>query len=99
MQISVWWDYDHKKHPQADLQGSFQEKFATRAPLAKENKLLLFVGAVASGWLERKDGKYLQGMGRRGILDHYIRRNDHQKLISLHDPKPMGFKIEGAFHI
>lgn len=99
LQISVWWDYDHTKHPQANLQGSYQERFTTSTPLAKENKLPLFVGAVASGWLERKDSKHLQGIGRGGILDHYIRRSNRQELISLPDPKPMGYQLEGAFYM
>jgi hypothetical protein len=100
IQISVWWDYDHGSHPQANLQGNRRESFNTAAPLAKRQHYPKFVGAVAAGWLERRKGKYLQGKGgRQGIFESYLRRDAQAALKALPDPKPTGFEAEGRVHL
>ncbi len=97
LRVSVWWDYDHSRHPQADLAGNARESFSTSAPLAKRSKYPQFVGAVASGWLERKEGKWLQGKGFHGIFDAYVRRDARLTLGAMKDPVPEGYEAEGRF--
>ena len=99
MRISVWWDYDHAHHPQANKEGNFREQFHTSAPLAKRQHYPKFVGAVASGWLERATGKYLQGEGIKGIFDRYVRRDRASELAELATPTPTGFRAEGRVHM
>ena len=98
LRVSVWWKYDHEKHPQKDAPGNAQECFRTSRPLAKEQHYPKFVGAFASGWLERETGKYLQGRGPTGIFDKYVRRNELDALKQLADPIPAGFASEGDLH-
>ncbi|MGQ2979197.1 MAG: hypothetical protein ACT6Q9_05810 [Polaromonas sp.] len=97
LQISVWWKYDHSKHPQADLQGSYRETFTGTAPLAKSQHYPKFVGAFASAWLERSTAKHLQGRGAKHIFKHYVRRGESENLDAIPTPVPNGFDAEGKF--
>lgn len=99
VRLSVWWKYDHAQHPQAHLSGNSRESFCTSAPLAKKQHYPKFVGVVASAWLERKCGKYLQGKNNEAIFDQYTRKGELQNLRGLLNPTPQGFFHEGAFHM
>jgi hypothetical protein len=99
LRISIWWDYDHSKHPQANLIGNSKERFLTSEPLAKRQHYRRFVGAVLSGWLEREKGKYLQGKGKRGLFDLYRRQDAVAPLEALPVPHAEGFLAEGKFMI
>lgn len=98
LRISVWWKYKHELHPQKDMEGNYRESFSCSLPLAKGSKFPKFVGVCASGWLERKVGKYLQGKKREGIFDTYIRRGELAELKKLPLPEPKGFAPQGKFH-
>lgn len=97
IRITVWWDYDHSKHPQANLEGNQRERFHGPSPLAKPQHYPRFVGAFSSGWLERRTGAYIQGRGGQGLGEVYTRRTDAEVLSDLPNPIPMGFKAEGKF--
>ncbi len=95
LRISVWWDYDHSRHPQANLTGNSKEQFRTPTPLANRQHYRRFVGATVSGWLERKNGKFLQGKGKRGLFDLYRRQEAIPTLEVLPVPEAKGFLAEG----
>ena len=76
LRISVWWKYDHSRHPQANLEGNAREKFITSSPVAKKQHYPKFVGVTVSGRLERKTGKHLQGTGHNRLFDIYTRRGE-----------------------
>lgn len=97
IELSVWWNYDHSRHPQAELTGGHREKFQGPTPLAKPQHYKDFVGAFASGWFERRTGAFLQGRGNRGIFERYVRRADAGRLAEMPMPKPQGFAAEGKF--
>lgn len=97
IRISVWWDYDHSKHPQADAHGDYRESFSLSQPLAKDSYYPKFVGVTVSGWLERKTGKHLQGKGKEHLFDVYMRRGSKELLQKLPEPKPIGYETEGKF--
>ncbi len=99
LRVSVWWDYDHSNHPQANMTGNSRENFTTSRPLAKRSHYPKFVGATASGWLERKTGKHLQGKGSQGIFDTYLRRDLKNALQAVPTPSPKGYNAEGKFFI
>ena len=99
VRISVWWKYDHSKHPQANSKGMAQESFSTPSPLAKRQHYPKFVGVVCSAWLERDNGKYIQGQGNDHIFKKYTRKNELEYLKRLPNPIPNGFKPEGRFHM
>lgn len=99
LRISVWWKFNHSKHPQANLTGNARENFNTSSPLANRYHYKNFVGVVISGWLERKTDKYIQGKSNECIFDRYIRKGEKVELEKLHSQQPKGFKIEGKFHI
>jgi hypothetical protein len=99
VRISVWWKYDHSKHPQADLSGNARERFMTASPLAKRAQYPKFVGVVCSAWLERDAGKYLQGHGNDHLFEMYTRRGELDLLRHLADPVPLGYEAEGRFHM
>lgn len=98
LRISVWWKYVHEKHPQANLTGNRKERFSMSSPLADKSKFKNFVGVVASAWLERKNGKYIQGKNNKAIFDVYTRKGEKSKLENLPIQTPEGFKTEGKFH-
>lgn len=96
--ISVWWNYNHAAHPQADLNGNYKESFTCSSPLAKRSKYKDFVGAVCSGWLERNEGRHIQGYGSNHLIETYTRKADLQTLKDLPIPTSKGFKPEGKFY-
>lgn len=99
LRISVWWKYDQTLHPQANLTGNAKESFSCASPLANKVHYNKFVGVTASGWLERKAGKYLQGKGNRGIFEIYTRKGEKAELEKIVAPAPNGFDIEGPLHM
>lgn len=99
VRISVWWKYDHNKHPQANLEGNARETFSTPSPLAKRQHYPKFVGVVCSAWLERDKGKYLQGKGSHHLIEKYTRKNELGNLKQIPNPIPNGFEPEGRFHM
>lgn len=98
LRISVWWKYNHALHPQANLTGNARETFSTSSPLAKRTHYKNFVGVTVSGWLERKEGKFLQGKGRKAVFDIYTRTSEKDALEKLPIPKPEGYLSEGKFY-
>jgi hypothetical protein len=98
LRISVWWNYDHSKHPQANLTGNSRENFNCTSPLAKRSQYKEFVGVTATGWLERQTGKFLQGKDRRAIFDIYTRSTEKEILANLPVQQPNGFEVDGKFH-
>ena len=97
--ISVWWKYDHSKHPQANLEGNQRENFSLPEPLAKKNHYRKFVGVVTSCWLERKNYKHLQGKNREHITVDYTRKGELEFLKELPTQKPNGYDISGPFYL
>jgi len=95
IRISIWWDYCHENHPQANLEGNKKERFQMSKPLAKSRHYPKFVGAMASGWLERTTDKHLQGYRNNGLYDTYVRRQNKDELQRVPKAKPIGFKEEG----
>lgn len=98
LEISVWWKYNHKLHPQAKLSGNSHESFNNSTPLADKAHYKKFVGAVVIGWFERRMGKYLMGKNNEAILRKYIRRGEKEALENLPIQKPKGFRAEGKFY-
>ena len=98
LRVSVWWNYDHSKHPQSNAKGNALEQFILDSPLAKRARYPDFVGAFACGWLERKAGKYLQGEGKGGIYKSYIRKDMKVALNDMPVPVAQGFKPQGQVH-
>jgi len=96
--ISVWWKYDHSKHPQANLEGNERENFTLPKPLAKKNHYRKFVGVVASCWLERLTGKHMQGINREHITVNYSRNGEKELLKELPIQQPNGYEISGKFY-
>lgn len=99
VRISVWWKYDHSKHPQANLTGNSRESFSCSSPLAKRQHYPKFVGVVCSAWLERQEGKYLQGEGSHSLIEKYTRKGELEYLKQLPNPAPLGYESEGRFHM
>lgn len=99
LRISVWWKYIHELHPQANLTGNARENFNGSSPLANRVHYKKFVGVVASGWLERNTGKYLQGKNREAIFDVYTRKGEKEELEKQSLQKPNSFGIEGKVYI
>jgi len=99
IRISVWWDYDHEKHPQANNIGSSKEKFISTKPLAKSQYYPKFIGVMVSGWLEREVSKHLQGENNEGIFDTYIRRTSKSALESLTKTDGKGFQTSGKYYL
>ncbi len=97
--ISVWWKYDHSKHPQANLKGNSRESFSCSSPLAKRQHYPKFVGLVCSAWLERKEGKYLQGERDSSLFERYARKGELDYFKMMPNPVPLGFEPEGRFHM
>lgn len=99
LRISVWWKYNHELHPQANLTGNARENFNGSSPLANRIHYKKFVGVVASGWLERSTGKYLQGKNSEAIFDVYTRKGEKEELEKQSLQKPKSFGIEGKVYI
>lgn len=95
VRISVWWKYEHTKHPQKDSEGSCRESFSSTAPLARKELYKNFVGVVASAWLERREGAWLQGHGNQHLMNLYTRKGEMKHLKELPSVKPNGYSHEG----
>ena len=95
--ISVWWKYDHSKHPQANFAGSSKEEFSGSLPLAKRKHYPKFVGVTVSAWIERQKGPHIQGKGRKHLFDIYTRTGEKNALSALPDEDPIGYAAEGTF--
>ncbi len=89
--ITVWWNYDESRDPRAS------EKSHSQTPLAHRSRYQDFVGVVASIWLERERGQYLQGKGSEHISNKYARKGELEILRTLPNPEPIGYLIEGKF--
>lgn len=96
--ISIWWKYDHTKHPQANLEGNQRENFRFSEPLANKNHYRKFVGVVASCCLERKISKHIQGKNREHINVDYSRKGELDILKELPIQKPKGYEISGKIY-
>lgn len=96
--ISVWWKYNHSKHPQANLGGKSKENFRLSHPLAKRFHYREFVGVVASCWLERKNSKHIQGERGEYITVYYSRRGEKEILLEVPKQEPNGFETSGPFY-
>lgn len=95
--ISVWWKYNHDKHPQAKMEGNYKESFNLEMPLAKHQDYKKFVGVTASCWMERRSGQYLQGENREYLSYIYTRKGELKQLKELPYQKPMGYESTGSF--
>jgi hypothetical protein len=95
LRVSVWWNYDHSLHPQANLSWNSREMFSGSEPLARRSTYKRFVGAIVSGWLERKDGRYLMGDEKEGLVGIYTRIKEKSQIESIPIPKPNGFLSQG----
>ncbi|HKY21342.1 MAG TPA: hypothetical protein VJM31_08990 [Vicinamibacterales bacterium] len=98
LRLSVWWDYDHSNHPQANLGDNMRERFQTDQPLAKERHYPKFVAGVVSGWVERKTGRWLQGEGQKN-LSVWLRPDAKETLREVPNPVGNGFDVEGRFFL
>lgn len=98
LEISIWWKYDHSKHPQAELEGNRRENFNNTTPLARKEHYKNFVGITASGWLERKEGKHLMGKDRERLIGIYTRKGEKSALEKMPLQVPLGFEAEGKFY-
>ncbi len=98
LEISVWWKYDHSKHPQAELSGRSRESFNSTSPLARRELFPKFVGVTVTGWLERQKGKHLMGKDRERFVDVYTRKGEKSELEKMPSQKPTGFEAEGKFY-
>lgn len=96
--ISVWWKYDHSLHPQAELSGRSRENFTMSTPLAERKDYKKFVGVTASAWMERKEGKFLQGEGKSKLVDIYTRQGEKNALEKMSYQEPNGYQSEGKFY-
>lgn len=89
--ITVWWNYEESRDPRAS------EKSHSQTPLAHRSRYQDFVGVVASIWLERERGRYLQGKGSEHIGNKYARKGELEILRALPNPEPIGYLVEGKF--
>lgn len=95
LSISVWWKFDVAAHPKAQVAGGKPEYFAENGLCTKEANYPKFVGAMVSGWLERRTGKFIQGEDGHGFHHTYMRRGESSVLSSIPTPIPLGFKASG----
>lgn len=98
IEISVWWKYDHSRHPQAELAGRKRENFNNTSPLAQRKLYKNFVGVTVTGWFERENGKHLMGKGMERIVDIYTRKGEKSELVKIPQQVPSGFQAEGKFY-
>ena len=93
LRVSVWFDLDMSRHPQAHKAGKYGERFLTASPLAKREHFAEFVGATTSSYLDRKKSPCIQGAGRGAIFQTYIRRGLRPTLEAIPEPVPRGFAV------
>lgn len=97
LRISIWWKFEVDKHPQVNLTGAQRESYRCATPLAKSQHYPKFIGAMASGWLERERGRYLMGKGTERMTNTYMRRGEKPILDAIPTPVPNGYSAEGKF--
>jgi len=97
LRISVWWKYNRLLHAGASPITGRREVFQCELPCINKVDYSGFLGAAASGWLERRMGKFLHGWEGRGIVCTYCRDSECAALHSWPDPVPTGYKAEGKF--
>lgn len=88
MLFSVWFYYDHSKHPQKDLPGASSEKFSDAKPVAKRKHYQKFVGAVVSGRIDLNDD-YFQGFDPDEVWTEYTRSDAKNALRGLPEVEPL----------
>jgi hypothetical protein len=98
LEISVWWKYDHSRHPQVELEGNSRENFNSTTPLARKELYKNFVGVTATAWLEREKGKHLMGKNRERLVGIYTRKGEKSELEKMPVQIPLGFEAEGKFY-
>jgi transcriptional regulator with XRE-family HTH domain len=91
IEIKVWWNYDEIEFKKLHQDGN-------PTPGCGYYELNRFTGCEVQGWLERKDGKFLQGEGKRGILRRYLSRKMKAELDNLKYEKPAGYKAKETFY-
>lgn len=94
LRLSVWWDYN----PAGRLP-SEREQFLPSRLVAERSRYRHFVGATASGWLERRSGLHLQGRGCIGLFDTYARRGARAVLAGVSDLVPSGHFASGRLFL
>jgi len=99
VRLSVWWDYDDARYRKLHSRAAIAEPFLKSEPLVSRASYPLFVGATASGWLERTEGRHLQGRGNRGIFGRYLRHSNLNALATLPLAIPDGFAGEGILYV
>ena len=82
IRVTVWWGLKQKC-----IAGS------TTLPLNKN--LRDAIDVCCSAWIERQNGKWLQGYGSEGIFDTYCARSSEKDLQNIPDIEPVGFLKEG----
>lgn len=97
LQISVWFDVDRNA-----LDASLERYGGTipiLLPMAHPQHLLRslkpYVAGIATGWLERKTGKYIMTRKDGGISLGYIRDSSRQQIQDLPTPEPIGYRAKG----
>ena len=98
LRLSVWWDLNMARHPQARGVGRCRESFSAPTPLASRIRFPEFVGATVSCWVERRTGLWIQGKGSAYLFGRYVRRETRDALEAIPDPVPLGFKLSGKFY-
>lgn len=88
LRISIWWGYQSNELPST-----------TSEPLCRKNRYSEILEVCCSGWLERKEGKWLQGYGPKGIFDTYCAEKAVIELKNIPQIIPNGFFREGKYFI
>ena len=86
VRVTVWWNIKEK----------CKDNEST-TPLNKNFKEALDV--CCSGWLERKDGLWLQGKKGNNLLDTYCCKEARNDLMLIPDVIPNGYNKEGKFYM
>lgn len=91
LRISVWFDYKEEFH-------LYPSDYNSPRPIPKRCPLYKVVSACASGWLERKTGKFLQGVGVNDLHPKsYLSYEGELYLSQQPMLKPEGFEASGRF--
>lgn len=96
LRIAIWWDFDRERYEGYWPQGQ-AHKYNSAGLLVPKNLRSQMVGATAAGWLERRDGKWLQGKGGEAILWRYLRTGSKELIDNLPTPAPLGYATSGRF--
>lgn len=95
IKITVWWDFVPANYPRA---AAAAEDYTADRPVTDRKDYGKFIGAMAGCWLERREGKYLQGKGSDFLSFKYARRGEAEKLKAIPTPVPLGYSAEGRTH-